>query len=166
MATGVTPEAILEDVLRVLAVDHALANVGRHEAVVAALAADVLAADDEVGPVLEVRVAPGQGVGARLAKEVLHAVGDEPDARQGERQAEPADVQLPELALPDERLGGAPRHGVARHQEDGDDEDHDNGDAAVEEDEEPRGNGLILCEGKPTRGGGKNHDTVSISRIV
>lgn len=148
MATGVAPEAVLEDALSVLVVDHALANVGRDEAMVAALAADVLAADDKVGPVVEVGVAAGQGVGARLAKEVLHAVGDEPDARQGERQAEPADVQLPELALPDERLGCAPRHRVARHQEDGDDEDDDDGDAAVEEDEEPRGDGLVLCEGK------------------
>lgn len=146
--TGITPKPILENMRRILIVRHPLANIRRDKTIVPALPAHILPADNEILPILQVRVAPRQGVGPRFAKHVLHAVGDEPDARERQRQAEPADVQLPELALPDEGFGGPPGHGVPRYEEDGDDEDEHDRDAAVEEDEEPGGHCLVHCEGE------------------
>lgn len=146
MSTGVAPEAVLEQVLGVVAADHATADVGGDEALVPV--GDVQAADDVPGVGVQVRVAAGEEVGAGLAEEVLHSVGDEPGGGDGEAEAEPADVQLPQLALPDEGARGAPRHGVAGDEDQADDGDDDDGDAHGEGDEKPGGHGLVLREGE------------------
>lgn len=150
VAAWVAAEAVGEELLGVVAAGHAAADGRRDEAVavVGAGVADVGAAHHVVGPVGEIGVAAGEGVGARLAEPVLHAVGDEPDAGEGEGEPEPADVQLPQLAAPHEAPRRAARHRVARHEHEGDEQDGEDGDAAVEEDEEPRGDSLVLCEGE------------------
>lgn len=156
MAAGVAAEAVLEQGLRVLVVVHAAADGGADEAIVAAVAGggDVEAADDVLVVVGDVGVAAREEVRARLAEEVLHAVGDEPGGGDGEGEPEPADVELPQLAAPDEAGGRAAGHGAARHEDEADDGDDDGGEADGERDEQPGGHGLVLCEGEAVRGGG------------
>lgn len=149
MTAGIAPEAILEKRLGVRPVGHALADVGRDQLVQAV--PDILAADNVLGPVLHVRVTAGQGIRPRLPTHVLHTVGDEPGARQGHREAEPADVQLPELAFPYKRLGRAGWYRVAGDKGQRDDEDYANGDAAAEGYEEPCGYGLVFCKWESVR---------------
>lgn len=150
VARGVAAEAVVEEGgVGVLADGsaHELAVVGAVGAV-AAVVGQGEEADDVGGPVDEVGLAPRQQVRARLAEQVLHALGDDPGADERERQAQPPHVQLPQLALPYHRLGRAGGDGRTRHEHERHDEDDDDGDHGVA-DEQPHGvDRLMFGEGE------------------
>ncbi|KAL2275899.1 hypothetical protein FJTKL_01453 [Diaporthe vaccinii] len=146
VARRVGPEPVLQQVLRVGPVGHAAADAGGDEPLVAV--GDFQAAHDVLRVVIDVRVAARQQVRARLAEEVLHAVGDEPGRSQGEGEPQPADVELPQLALPDQGLGRALWYRFSGHKDKRDDQDDDYGDDAHAGDEQPWWDGLVFSEGK------------------
>lgn len=54
-------------------------------------------------------------------------------------------MQLPELALPDQGLWSVARDGATRDKDERDDEDAGDRDDSIEDEEQPRGAGLMLC---------------------
>ena len=97
------------------------------------------AANGMVLDVVEVGLASRQQIRARLAKEVLHALGDHKGGGQRESEPHPARVPFPQLAPPDARPGRAGLGGRARDEQQADEEDDGGRGDEGDEDEQPGG---------------------------
>src|SRR5690348_11807262 len=99
---------------------------------------------------VEIGLAAGQQIRPRLSKEVLHAIGDEPSRDYGQGEAQQASVQLPELALPNQRFWrprGDRRTGDKDEADNGDDDDRgEDGDDCCQPDRDR----LMYSEWKAT----------------
>jgi hypothetical protein len=150
VTAGIAPKPVVENALvRVFAYGTA------DELTVTADVRD--ASYDITAKVGDVGLAPGEQIRSGLAEEVLHAVGDEPCRDERKGKTEQACVQLPQLALPDERLGDTLGHGCAGHEDDGDDDDEDDGDDDAAYHQEPCWHRLVYGIWKSVpdvRGGG------------
>lgn len=142
VAAGVAAEAVVE----LLAVG-LLADVARIEPAAGRLLAE--AADDVLGGVGDVGLAPREQVGPRLAAHVLDAADEEEGGANGHEEPQPADMQLPHLAFPDEGVACVFGHGAAGDEDHGHEEDDDNGEQGAENNEEPGRHGFFLGKGEP-----------------
>lgn len=94
--------------------------------------------------VVNVGHAAGKHVGSRFSAHVLDAGDKEECGADRHEQAEPGNVQFPELALPYERSGRVGRDGGAGNKDESDDEDDDDRDAGTEGAEQPVWNGFFF----------------------
>ncbi len=146
MPTRVTSKAIVQ-----LSLVRILANGRAHELPSSGRRFQALhTANDVFGQVIEVGLAPGQEIGSRFSEQVLHAIGDEPSANDGEGEAKQAGMELPQLALPDQRLWCPNRDRRAGNENEADDGDDDDGAENADDDEQPDGDCLLDREGKAT----------------
>ena len=144
MPTRVTSEAIVK-----LTLVRILANGRAHELPGSGRRFQALhTANDVFGQVIEVGLAPGQEIGSRFSEQVLHAIGNEPSANDGEGEAKQAGMELPQLALPDQRLWCPNRDRGAGNENETDDGDNDDGAKNADDDEQPDGDCLLDGEGE------------------
>lgn len=139
MPARITSETVIQRTLV-----RVLADVGAHKLPAAGRVSQ--ATNNVFGEVLEIGLAPRQQVRPRLSEQVLHGIGDEPRRDDGQGQTQPASVQLPKLALPDQRLGRSNRDGGPWDKNEGNDGDDDNrGDNGAKGEEPER---YRLLDGK------------------
>jgi hypothetical protein len=103
--------------------------------------------DEKVVDSLEVGVAAGQQVWARLSEHELHALCDHECGREREREAHPANVPLPELPPPNQRLGSSPASSRSGNEDHAHDEDDAGRRDKCDEDQEPCRDGFVVLEG-------------------
>lgn len=116
VAAGITPEAIVE-----------LVRVGLRADIARVEARSVQTAHRVCGRVGEVGLASRQKIRSGLAAHVLDAADEEEGRANGHEEAQPADVELPEFALPYVRRRGVLGDRISGNEDQRDEEDDDDG---------------------------------------